>query len=117
MRLRVVFWVQVDLAYRIGEEISPPDQLSADGDILTDVPSKGGAGERESLGLPAAGFESRKFVFPRRERDRAELIVCRRKGDRVTEVMGKQVLDFLFALLSPLGVNGEIYESPTSFFG
>lgn len=38
----VEFWVQVGVAYRIREEIPAPDDLSAEIDILTNVPSEDG---------------------------------------------------------------------------
>ena len=116
VRVGVVFRAEVNFADRIREEISSPDDLSTDDDILTKVPSEGCAGEGESLGFPGAGFEDRQFVFPRREGDGAQLVVGGCKGDRVAKVAGEQVFDFLLALLSPLSVNGEIYERPTRFF-
>lgn len=110
--LRVEFRVQVDFADRIGEEISTPDEFAVDSDIFANVPSEGGASEGKSLRLSGASFEDGQIIFPRREGNGAELIVRCCEGDRVAKVMGKQVLDFLFALLPPLIVDGEIDKCP-----
>ena len=76
VRVGVEFRVQVDFADGIREEIAPPDQFSVDGDILADVPSKGGTSERKSLRLARAGLDNRQFILPGRDGDGAEFVVC-----------------------------------------
>lgn len=66
VRFGIVLWAQVDFADRIGEEIPAPDQLSANSDVLTNVPSEGGASKGKSLGFPGAGLENGDFIFPHR---------------------------------------------------
>ena len=72
--VRVVFGVQVDVSQGIREEVSPFDHLFADSHILMNVPPDGDERKSNSLGLPDAGFEGRKFVFPCGDGDRLELL-------------------------------------------
>ena len=112
VRLGVVFRVHVNSSQGIHKEIPPSDYPPGDLHVLTDVPSQGDRSVDNSLRLPEAGFDNRKFVFPRGDGDGSELLVEGCGGEGVVEVAGKQTLDLPFALLSPLWMNGKVDEHP-----
>jgi len=105
----------MDFTQRVRKEITSSDYLSANVDIIANVPSDVCTGEGNSMGLSYASIEDRKFIFPSGDVDGSQLLAHCRRGCGVIKVTRNQVLYFLLALLSPLWVDREIYECPTPF--
>ena len=91
--------------------------LFTDFHLLLNIPPEGDSHDSNSLRLPDAGIENREFIFPRGGGDSCELLVECCGGERAVGVVGKEALDFLPALLSPLLVDGEVDEHPACLLG